>query len=189
MTLKLRYISIGLCMAAIFVTAFALFYVAKANPSFFLRANSTACGSLTATTTRAFMSQGAATTTYTYDTGCAAAGSVDRAVFLAQFTGSSTVSAVQIAFEYSQDNQDWYGDRVFTSASTTQSFSINQPNTYLWGFSSSSVSGGVIGSTTVNNRAIDVPTPTRYVRAVVTVPAGALNGAFWAEFVGKRQSY
>lgn len=187
MTLKIRYIGIGLTIAAIFVTAMSLFYVAKANPSFFIRANGSGC-SLTATTTRAFMTPGAATTTYTFDTGCAAAGSVDRSTFLAQFTGSSTVSSIQIAFEYSQDNVDWYNDRVFTAASTTQSFSLNQPNTYLWGFSSTSVTGGIAGSTTINSRAIDVATPTKYVRAVITVPIGSLNGAFWAEFVGKRQN-
>lgn len=185
MTFQYKYVSLGAIVVAILVIAFGFLAVAKANPSFFMRQNNGT--TTTATTSVVYMSPGAATTTYSFDAGAGAAGSTDGAVFTVQLIGSSTATTLNIAFEYSQDNVNWYNDRLITSASTTQTFNLNSPNIYQWSFSSTSVQGGVAGITTTNRRIITVPTPTRYVRAVLTLPAGSLNGSVWGEFIGKRQ--
>lgn len=172
-------------MAAIFVTALSMFYVAKANPSFFIRAqSSTATSTVTSVnpTNSVF-----ATTTLVYDTGVATAGSTDRATLAVQYTGSSTLSAMNIALEYSQDGIDWYGDRLSNHGTSTVAESLVQTTSYVMGFSSTT-QGGALGTTGRTTRLIDVPTPTRYVRAIFTNVPGALFGSYWAEFVGKRQN-
>ena len=178
------------------ILGFGMYLTAQANPSFFVRQNN-GTGS-TATTSVVYMSAGAATTTYYLDTQSSGTNnSVDTAHFLGQLTGSSTASSVKVAFEYSQGYDcvttpagcDWFEDRTFSGATTTQAVNLNTPNSYLWAFSSTSVTGGVACITTVNRRIFEVSAPTRYVRAVVTVPAGTLNSSFWGEFIGKKQAY
>lgn len=181
--------------AVIAMTAFLFLSTAKANPSFFIRQNNGV--STTATTSPSYMSPGLATTTYYMDTGAASANSTDSAVFTFFFTGSSTASTVNVAFEYASPAGDcigtptlceWYTDDLnFPTATTTQSLmSLTTGRIYSLTFASTTV-GGLIGTANRTTRIVPVPTPTRYVRAVVTIPAGSLNGAVWGEFVAKRQ--
>lgn len=182
-------------MAAIFVTAFSLFYVAKANPSFFMRQNNGV--TTTATTSVSYMSPGAATTTAYIDTGLGA-GSTDTATLAVQFNGSSTASIINVNYEFSQGGNgqdcinvpascDWYQSNL--EASTTGSVVlVNQPQSISWAFASSSQGGANVLSTNRALKLLKVLTPTRYVRAIVTVPAGAGNSAVWTEFIAKRQA-
>jgi hypothetical protein len=169
----------------------------KANPSFFVRTVQTA----TATSTIAYMTPGNATSTLIYDSyaqGTPRAS--DSALLLTQFTASTTASNLAIALEYSNGDGstdcstspglcDWYKDNLFTitNASTTQATNIAVASSLAWNFASSSQGGAAVLST--NQRALKailVPMPTRYVRAVFTI-TGA-NGAVWAQIVPKRES-
>lgn len=188
MTQKIRYIGLGSIVSALFLLALCFSYVARANPSFFTRANGLACGSLTATTSVSYMTAGTATTTYTFDTGCATAGSADSAVFVAQLTGSSTATILTTSFEYSQDGVDWYSDSLSQGATTTSAQALTPARTYTLAFASTTVGGlGGVGNGRVY-RAITVPTPTRYVRAIQSLTPASTNGAVWGEFVSKRQA-
>lgn len=199
MTYKVKYIGIGFITTAIFIAVFGMFYTVKANPSYFIRQNGPA-NAISATSSVSYMTPGLATTTYYLDSGVGTAGSADRATLLVQFIGSSSpLSILNISYEYSQGGQgvdctvatstcDWYQDNTVPIASTTQS--IGNIQTKTWTFASTT-QGQQFGVGTNGNRtlkAMDVPTPTRYVRAILSVPTGSLNGAVWAEFVAKRQA-
>lgn len=180
-------------IAAVAIILYSFAAVGYANPSY----TAASAGTAAATSTLTYLTPGTATTTEVWDAGAATGPLTDQGALLVQLTGSSTATVLNIAFEYAQyvgvdckvnpTGCDWYNDRYFTSASTTQAFNLNVANTYTWSFSSTSVSGGVIGTTAVNKRIIGVQTPTRYVRAVLSIPAGALNGAVWAQFIGKKE--
>lgn len=182
-----------------FVTAFALFSTVKANPSFFVRQNNGT--TTTASTTVTYMTAGTATTTKYFDAGVAGAQAVDNAVFLTQLTGSSTGAVLNVAFEYAMPTSgadciatptacDWYADALFanTNASSTQKYSINNANAFALTFASTTQGGAAGRGDGRILRAVTVPTPTRYVRAVMTLPSGSTNGAVWGEFTGKRQA-
>lgn len=193
MTYKLdlvKYSLIGFLGLALFAS-FGVSYV-KANPSFFIRANTVVCGTYTASSTPTFMSAGLATTSVTFDTGCAAAGNVDSAILLAQLTASSTATTVNINYEYSQDGVDWYQSNLSNQGTTTPVQSVTTPQSYGWTFASTTPGmGAPLASGTFANRqmkAIEVRTPSRYVRAIFTMPAGSTAGAVWAEFTAKRQA-
>ncbi len=170
MTHKVKYISIGAIMASVFVLAFGIFYTVKANPSFFIQNPSA-----TATTTTAFITPGAATsTTAAFDLGVGGAQGADSATLLACYQASSTASVINIGTEYSQDNLTWFANNYASS-------------TGAWTFASSTVGGaGGDKNPFYACKSFNVPTPTRYVRAVFSATTG--NAAVWSNFVAKRQS-
>src|SRR5437870_5803479 len=103
------------------ITAFAVFLaslapagVAFANPSYFANGTSTAA----ATTTKAFMTPGTATTTTPVFDSYAqtAAGGLttksDYAGLLVRLSASSTATVLSVNVEYSQDGIDWYRNFV-----------------------------------------------------------------------------
>lgn len=195
MTHPLRTLTIGTVIALIFVTAFAMFYTVKANPSYFYRAQSAA-----ATTTLSYMTPGLATTTQIVDLSVNSAQGADSAAFLIQFFGSSTVSILNMTFEYSQGGNgldcvnnanacDWYKDSLFGAniATSTTNVDLDIANNYQLTFSSSTV-GIAGGNAPRTTRIIELPTPARYIRAVLSIAPGTLNGAVWSEFITKRQS-
>ena len=194
MTTNLKFLGAVVLGALVALTGFAFYYTASANPPAFKRAQSAA-----ATSTLAYMTAGTATTTSpVFDGGEGNSFGHDSAAFAVQFTGSSTLSQLQIAFEYAHDTPgyncastptacDWYGNTLYNQATTSPAQNITTAQTNLFNFASTSVQGGVVGITNRNLRIIDVKTPTRYVRAVMTLPPGSLNGAVWGEFIGKKQ--
>ena len=162
--------------------------IAWANPLDFTIQNKATC-TPTATTTLSYLSAGMGTTTYTYDTfapGCTDPYSTDKLSFLIQATGSSTATTYNVTFEYSQDGVDWYSDGQsgFQSASTTGQTTVSSDNLVSFAYASSTTDG--LRSLT-DNKIINVLSPTREVRAVVTLPVGSTNGAVWGEFVGQKQ--
>ncbi len=182
-----------LTAASMFLVALVTFGVAHANPSFFI---SGASATATATTTVTYIPKGTATTTLACDAYSAitspcgnGSGQVgDGAALLVRFTASSTSSVLNIAVERSMDNIDWYQDEIFTQtniATSTSGFSIGSPLTYTWTFSSSTIGGNADIASTSVTKILQIPTNTRYTRAVFTT-TGA-NGAIWAQWVPKRQ--
>lgn len=170
--------------------------VSYANPSYFATGTQTS----TATTTPVFMTPGTATTTLVYN--AYAGGSVataaatstatntsksDSAVLLVQFAGSSTLSTMNIAFEYSMDGIDWYTNFTVPAgySTTTATYQLGTaPFSVKFPFASSTVAGGSTYQVR-DNRVIAVNVPTNVVRAVITI-TGA-NGAVWARFVPTKQ--
>lgn len=196
---KLR-ITIGMsiwtvAMATILV--FSLFLVTgkvQANPTGFTKTAQSAV----ATTTFALLTPGTGTSTIVYDsygingTNEAQSGSTfaaDTATLLVQFTASSTSSKLKVSYEYSQDNVDWYADGVTNlfASSTTGVINLAILNSFTWTFASTSLGGaGVSATNNLSTEILAVPTPTRYVRAVISV-TGA-NAQVWAQFVPKKQN-
>ena len=127
-----------------------------------------------ATTTIVYMTPGTGTTTLAYDS---LDNGSDSAVLLTQFTASSTSATLAIRLQYSQNGIDWYDDNLLssTNSTTTAVKTVNVANSYAWAAAAAGA----------NLKAIDVPTPTRYVRAIYSV-TGA-NAGVWASLVAKKQ--
>lgn len=173
--------------------------VALANPSYFATPSSTA----TATSTLTYMTPGTATTTLYYDAyEDASNAKSDSAVLALQLTGSSTISVWNISYEYALNNGvynckstptacDWYSDTLFGTgmmvSTTTQAVNLNIRNSLTVNFASTTV-GGKAGISTRTTRLINVPTPTRFTRVVITMPAGSLNGAVWASIQPSKET-
>lgn len=169
------------------VGLFGVYGIAKANPSYFTPVVSSA----TATGTVSYMTPGTATTTLTLDSyyvnSAGTPTKADSAVLLTQFTGSSTSSVLGIALEYSQDGIDWYSDALNSNNSTTTPgvWNISTRNAYSWTFSNTQTIGGAGGTLATTTRAVNIQTPTRFVRAVYSI-TGA-NGAIWEQFVPAKE--
>lgn len=162
-----------------------------ANPSQFLRSYATDnCGASIATTTLTHLVPGTSTSTPTFDTQCDGGLSADSATLAIIFNASSTGSTLVINFEYSDDGTNWFSDnQEIVGTSTPNNAGINR--TITWNFASSSVSkAGEAASPKRNydSKIFSVRTPTRYVRAIIGMPGGSLNGAVWTEFIAKKQS-
>lgn len=177
---------VGGCIA---LAGFLFYYTTvSANPSNFLRLQSAS-----ATSSISYLTPGTATTTLTFDSGAGASQGADTAVLLEQFVGSSTTAVLNTDIQYSQDGIDWYASGFAGNVETisaTSSPSIGIVMQFTFPFASSTINRSVVtnANSATSTRAIRIPMPTRYVRAVFTVPAGSTNGAVWAEFVAKRQN-
>jgi hypothetical protein len=188
MTHKIKFAVAGfviLCLGILFIGT------AKANPLGFQRAQTGA-----ATTTVAYLTPGTATTTLIYDAGIGQNLAADSAVLLIQLTASSTTTTLKWKLEYSQDNlcattpgkADWYSESVNNAAATASTtVEVRDTKEYSWLYASSTI-GTQTAPNTPGMKKIDVPTPTRCVRAVFYLPAGSAGAAIWAEFVGKKQT-
>lgn len=141
-----------------------------------------------ATTTRTYMTPGTATTTNTFDTQEDSRGPADSSVLQFCFTASTTDSTLDIGVEYSQDQLTWFADHLGDeNASTSPAISLNTLRTYTYTYASTTPGGGGNGGS--ENHAcklVDIPTPTRYVRAFFSV-TGA-NGAVWSDWTVKKQN-
>lgn len=164
------------------VLVFAGTKIVKANPSYFYQSTGNA------TTTVTYMSAGTATTTATLDSYTGTFQTFDSAALAVLFTGSSTASVINIAIERSQDGNDWFADTYTLGASSSpSSVGLNTINSFSLTFASTTV-GGAGGTSATITRIIDVPTPTRYTRSVITVPAGSPKGAVFQKWIAKRQT-
>lgn len=165
----------------------SVFITAKANPSFFLQ-NQTV-----ATTSPTFITAGVATSTSSFDLGASGAQGADSAVLLSCMTASSTNTQVAVAYEFSTDNQTWFANNLASSTSLnlyTNGYATNQ--NFLWNFASTSIGGGGQKGLTYDCRSFPMPTPTRYIRAILSMPTGNANSpgvAIWSNIVAKRQAY
>lgn len=172
--MALKRNSILALVFGMFVAVGLLLYAfgAHANPSDFTTVKSAA-----STTTVTYIVSGGNATTTPYDA-LNGDNAADSAVLLTQFAASSTSSVLGIKIQYSQDGIDWYDDNLLesTNSTTSPTYSMQIPNTYSW---------TAVGTAT-SSKAIAVPTPTRYVRAVYTMTGAA--GAVWNQMVVKKQT-
>lgn len=177
-------------LSAMFLTIFGVLNVAHANPLQFKPSIQTSVS----TTTPAYMTAGTATTTLTFDSYATGQPfTTDQAVLLIQFAGSSTASTLNTNLEFSQDGIDWYQDGGTLEnafASTTKPFYLNPVNQYSLAASTSTPAGlGKPGATdATTTRAILVKTPTRFIRAVWSLPIGSAAGAVWGQWIPSRQA-
>lgn len=195
MTQTVKYIGL-LALGLVVFSVFGFYTLAKANPSFFVRQNNGV--GTTASTSVAYMTTGTATTTKYLDTGAAGAQGADTAVFTEQLVGSSTATTLNTTFEYAVGNGtdciatpsscDWYGNNQGDQATTTPSQSITTTQSSTLNFASTTQGGAPGNGDGRVLKVIVVRVPTRYVRAVLTLPVGSFNGAVWGEFVAKRQA-
>lgn len=178
----------------------------KANPSLL---TSTA-QSAAATSTRTYLSPGAATTTLVYDayesagtnqTNNGNTNLPNRLSLVIQEDASSTSSVLNIAIEHatvcnlnvnittSLTACDWYQDDVLTSSgaflgTTTNPADISSPLTFKWTFASSTLGGDASASSSAS-KVITVPVTSRYTRAVFTNTGARLG--IWAQFVPMKE--
>lgn len=159
--------------------------IVSANTSIFLPNARTA----TATTSAAYITAGLGTSTLSYDTYAAVNGgqikAADSAAVLIQYAASSSASQLAWHYEYSMDGIDWYGDSLSAGATTTQTIDESSYTSYRWNYASTTFGTSVSGQAF---KIVNVPTPTRFVRIVFSVPIGFSPASVWAQFVPKRQS-
>ncbi len=169
MKFKKHIIVLSVALLAVFIAS-----KAYANPFSLTVTTQTA----TATSTVSQVVAGVATTTLAYDA-YATYGqytAAEGATLLIQTQASSTASVVNLTFEYSQDGIDWYSDNLnYRNGSTTIPYSINTPNSFTFGASSTSRA----------LRAVFFATPVRYTRAVIS--ATASSSFVWAQIVPLKQ--
>lgn len=160
---------VAFSMMALFLVAFSIIATVKAVPS-----TVTFEATATATTTRAYLGNGTATSTFQFDSNLASSGKIanvqgiDAASLYVQVEASSTATAYSITPQFSNNNIDWYGvassstngANAFTSASTA----------YTW------TPGTVSTSTLV----LMLPAvPAQHERVIFSATGGA--GAIYAE--------
>lgn len=114
-----------------------------------------------------------------------------------QLYASSTQTAVDYRFEYSQDNRDWYGQTDILILNATSTGVVSGIKNYHLPFASSTV--GTSDDTKMLT-IIDVPVKARYTRVVFTMapwPAfpyqptttPSFNGAIWTEFIPFKETF
>ena len=198
---------VALGVAGLLVVSFLVLSISvEANPSGLTRKQSSS-----ATTTRTFITPGAATSTSpAFDLGAGADRASGSAVLALQLTGSSTPSnsaiattTFNIAIEYAMGgggvdctanatNCDWYSDGMFP-ATTSNPVGISGNKVHTVTLGTQTLAGVLVGSTTPTKVLFEVPTPVRYVRAVISIPlttqgTNNSNGSVWAEFIATKEN-
>lgn len=108
---------------------------------------------------------------------------LDSGVLLMQFKSASTTGATLTAkFQYSNDGVDWYGDNTGQNniATTTGPVTIGADKSITWTAATTSAT---------SSEAIDIKTPTRFIRVTFTNPAGLATSSIWGQFIFKQQQY
>lgn len=147
----------------------------------------------TATTSPSYMTAGTATTSLVFDSYIPGANKIsDQAVLLIQLVASTTATTLNTNLEYSQDAIDWYqdgGTMAANYATTSKPFDISQVNQFKLNYATSTAGLAGIGATATSTltRVLMLKTPTRYIRAVFTLPVGSAAGGVWAQFLASRQ--
>ena len=149
------------------------------------------------------MTAGTATTTKYFDAQADGGLAADSAVIAVQMSASSTLGILNMNLEYAQGTSgvdctatptkcEWYADNLDSRvASSSPTITLSAAKSYSWTFASSTPGlGAAVGGATgqTSRKIISVETPTRYVRAIFTVPIGAGNASVWAEWVTKREN-
>lgn len=199
---------IGISLFCLVVMSFAVVGEVKANPSIFSRfSNILSQRQAVASTTPVFLTPGSATSTVYADVG-AGNWAADNATLFMQVNASSTGSIPTWRYEYADDTPgancvnsptacDWYGDSLYkqgiTYSTTTDSAITYVPTfqTTSWRYASSTdgcATGFALSSINRACRSFVVPTPSRYVRAVIYLPIGSTNASVWATFLTRKEN-
>lgn len=148
--------------------------LAQANNSYILPLVSTAPATSTQIAIAPATGSSTSITLDSYVYGSAFA--TDRASLLVQQIASTSSSTISIAFTFSQDNIDYFGDSMTSTSTIANANDVTTTRSYT-------IHGNTTASTT--RIAIPVPTPTRYIRATIT--SAIATSSVWAEFVPIRQ--
>lgn len=146
--------------------------------------------SVLATSSPTYMTPGNATTTYSFDAySVGGPNGWKTMAFNLQFTASSTLSIVNVEIQHSQDGIDWHSDGTFPMLGATSSptYTVNTVNKYQVTYASSTIGASPTNSATML-RSLDIPVKERWVRVVVTMPIGSLNGAVWGDLIGTKEN-
>lgn len=157
---------IALLIASLGVFLFAGVGFVAANPTYFL----TVPASATATTTPIFLtSSGVATTSALDAYGTGTNFGFQQNALIVQDSASSTSSILTIRYQYSIDGINWADDNYnYPVATTTSPVSIGAYASYVWN----------AATTATTTKILNVPTPTRYVRAILS-ESGAAAGIWY----------
>ncbi len=173
--------------AAVLLAVLAFAGVAYANPFYIAGKASSAA----ATTTVTYMTPGTATTTVVYDsyeisgTNQKNQGNLtvpNQVAVVVQGVSSSSISVLNLACEYSDDNIDWYQNDVF-AATSSGNIPIAAPSTFTYTFASTTLNGVANGNKFA--KVVQCPLPLRFVRAVVS-NTGA-NLSVWSAIIPTKQ--
>lgn len=188
---QITFTSFGIVIVALFI-AFS-FKSVDANPSAIIETKSAP-----ATTTVTAMTVGTATTTPAVDTQSDGGVGADSAALAVQFTASTTGSILRIEFEYANltfvngvfvdctitpNACDWYSDNLVATSTTSNLVNANKVLSWTFG---STTTGGIPATTQRANKIFGVSTPTRYIRAVLSM-TGA-NGMVWTDWVTRKET-
>lgn len=177
MTYSLKYFAAAIVGMLVALGALAAFVSStQANQLYFPITTTSA----TATTTAAFLtSSGQATSSALDAYQASVTNALDGLSLFVQFAASSTSSSLNIRFQYSYNNIDWYDDSVSQAvgviSTTTMTASLQPYLSYQW----------PAYTVATSSKILPVPTPMRYVRAVFTESGAA--GAFWYGWQPVRQ--
>src|SRR3990167_10772370 len=146
-----------------------------------------------ATTTVTYIAAGTATTTLSWDTQEDGGFSVDEATLNIMFAATTTTSILNIQVQHSQNGIDWFPGapgNVTAYATSSTPFDIGTIQTVSYRFSSTTQDQIAVtdARSATSTRATRIPVPERYVRAIFSIDPAGGNGAFWAQFVGKREN-
>lgn len=184
---KYIFLSLGVILGVAF---FFKSNMVDANPSQILETKSAA-----ATTTYSYLTAGAATTTSTFDTQSDGGLSAESATLLFWVRATTTTSTLNINIQYSQDNIDWFQDAGTLAPSfattTVTNYYLTNAAQYTFSFASSTADanlGAAVATISTTTRALSVSAPTRYIRAVFSVPVGAAASAIWTDWAAKKQN-
>lgn len=157
---------IALLIASLGVFLFAGIGFVTANPAYFI----TVPASATATTTPIFLSSsGVATTTALDAYGTGTNFGFQQNALIVQDSASSTSSILTIRYQYSIDGKNWADDNYnYPVATTTSPVSIGTYASYVWN----------AATTATTTKILNTPTPTRYVRAILS-ESGAAAGIWY----------
>lgn len=148
-----------------------------------------------ASTTVTYMSAGTATTTITHDS-LQGRFATDKASLLVQLKASSTATTLQWKFEFAHDTPgfdcvatptacDWFQDNQELTLNATTTVQVRTSKEFSWLFASTTLNSG--GTSDFGFKLVDMPTPTRYTRAVFYLPVGSTKGSLYAKIVAKKQ--
>ena len=175
------------------IAVFAIALMARANPQFFVKTAPTA----TATSTISYMTGGTATTTLTFDAYLVDQSKTDQnpialdglALAIQFHASSAPLTTLKWRYQYSQDNKDWYYENADLNINASTTNVVADFHEYSWLQISTSTAYSATGNSTSSlaMKIVDVPTPTRYIRAQFYILPGTTNGGVWAEFIPKKQ--
>jgi hypothetical protein len=181
---KIKKITAGIVTLSLVVLGLVLYtgHVSKANVSS-LQVYATSAGKENGTTTIAYLTPGAGTTTLAFNS--VFADTVDLDIIQ---KASSTLSILKWRYEYSDNGIDWYGDNIENTTNATTTVVVRDFSEYSWTFASSTA--GTSGATSASGdralKHVRVPDfSARYFRVVFYVPPGSANAGVWAHAVVK----
>lgn len=182
-----KWVGLGVVMGAILLAAASLWpLVAGANPS---RVDSYVA-TASASTSLAYMTPGAGTTTLTKDARSGTDSKFDQVALAIQVTATSTgviSPTLMVRLEDSRDCITYYPRTAVPATATTTLLTADPYNAFSLKIASSTTAPGSTDTSTRLHKLIVADVPLNCVRAVLYDPAGGGNYGVYAELIGIRE--